>query len=184
MKHLFSSRCPDNETLRRLCARFMDGATSPAEERTIYRAFRSAPSGSLAPDLESMRPMMEWYAALAPRKHRAPLRIAGIAAGLAVLIATSAVLSHSARADNSLYARYEGSYEIRNGKRISDISSIYPALRQAEHTADSIITMLDSLSENLYNLDTESSLLDQALGCIADSTLSLELRRDILSYNM
>lgn len=184
MKHLFSFSHPDPETLRCLCARFMDGATSPAEERAIYRAFAAAAPGSLDPDLERMRPMMEWYASLTPRRHRTPLHIAGIAAGLALLIATGAVLGNAARADNALYARYEGSYEIRNGKRISDVRSIYAALLQAEHTADSIIMLLDSRSEEFSDLETDEHFLDDALGSIADTALAHELRRDILSYNM
>ena len=48
----------NNKEIKKLIERFLDGDTTPAEERRIYAFFARH---RYAGDLERYRPMFEWY---------------------------------------------------------------------------------------------------------------------------
>lgn len=171
---------------RALAARFADGTTTPADERRLYAFFGTHAAGTLDADLEALRPMMMWYASLAAQRHRHSGRRAATAAvaatiGAAAIAGSALLLGHRTDADDTLYARYEGSYVIRGGQRISDVKAIYASLRTAERTADSL-GMLTELPDGIYDADDpDVVLVEQALSGIDDPDVVEEIKRDIFS---
>lgn len=175
------------EAARVLLARFMDGSTSPAEERRLFAFFASSDPGSLSPDLEEVRPMMQWYAAMSPAKKETPRRrfafrfAGGVAAAVTLLIVAAVAFHHysSSPSTQPLYASYEGSYIVRNGKRITDISSIYTTLSRAEYTADSISSATDRWLKEVEET-ADIDIIDEALSAIPDPVLAARIKQEIL----
>ncbi len=171
-----------NDDIRTLIDRFLDGATTPAEEQTLYSYFSSE---SVEPELEQYRAMFAWYASLpgetpvetpAPRPRHVWWHIpAGIAAAMALFVAIAlAILSPQVDEQEALYAMYQGSYIEVNGERITDIRLIYDRLQQAEAFADSIGRAFD---DEVIKAD----MVDQALRGISDAAHASQLRNDIIA---
>lgn len=150
----------EEKEIRRLIARFLAGATTNAEERTLCDYFAGH---DVAPGLAHYRPMFGWYAGgcreeqlpgsglqsrqQAPavqtpagcsrsvRRRRAAVRplawALGLAASLLLLIGAGLGYGHY-QARLQEYAAYEGSYIIRDGKKLTDIREILPELKVAE----------------------------------------------------
>lgn len=172
-------RKSDADAARRLADRFMAGDTTPAEERRLFAFFAMAPEGSLPSDLEAMRPMMAWYASLAPAApRRSRMRaVAAAAAVVAVVAATAVALMPSRSTDDGLYACYQGSYIIRNGRRVSDVREIYSYLQSAERTADSLAVAADI--DIAADIDPGADIVEQALKGIADRELANSIMNEI-----
>ena len=173
---------PDARTAARLLERFLDGDSTPAEERALYALYTSTARGSLAPELEARRDMMEWYAAMAPSRRRRR-RIPAIAAGIGAVVAVAAGLAFAIGGgsddDNDLYACYRGSYVVHNGKRISDLAEIHTALARAEYTADSLLNASERQSQ-LLESDPEARMIDMAVSSIGNPELAGQIRCQLM----
>ncbi|MDE6854469.1 MAG: hypothetical protein K2J38_05380 [Muribaculaceae bacterium] len=174
--------------VRILIAKFLDGSSTPEEERSVYGWFaQNADAG----DLEEYRQMFDWYAALeatAPAADRNELRrrrrgkwlaAAGIAASVALMAGIIApfALSPGADYDSELYATLEGSYVSRGGKTVTDIRLIYDDLIRAEQFADSLQSELDSRD---IDAELQEQILASVTRDISDPVLAESVRRDIL----
>jgi len=179
MKIPFFTRGLDAPTVSRLVERFLDGATTPAEEKTIYHFYAVHPE--LPDELEQYRDMFGWYAAMEPKRARRSWRSAAAAAAVAVLV-VAGVGIFALIADNSeersLYASYEGSYIVRNGQRIDDIRAIYSSLACAEQYADSIMSEADRKAAD-FERNCEQSVIDQAFSAIDDPEVASELKKEM-----
>ena len=119
---------------RLLVQEFLDGITSPEQERWLYAFYRNHNPGSLPADLESYRGMFVWYASLPstakPRRRLSGARIAaftGIAAAAAIAIGAGlSLINRNGRtsAADSAYASYAGSYIVRDGHKITGDAEI------------------------------------------------------------
>lgn len=131
----------DKRYIQQLVQRFLDGETTLAEEQELYARFAS---GNVPHSLRRYTEMFAWYAGgmdetklpAMPARRRAPalrwmVRVAA-AAGICAFFAVGAagILKYQERKD--LYARYEGSFIVRDGKKITDIAKILPELQQVE----------------------------------------------------
>ena len=155
---------------RLLVQEFLDGITSPEQERWLYAFYRNHNPGSLPADLESYRGMFGWYASLPstakPRRRLSGARIAaftGIAAAAAIAVGAGLSLinrsGHTSAAD-SAYASYAGSYIVRDGQRIDEVSAA--------------ATLADSLAN-------DSIALEKAISNINDDELSGFIRNQIFT---
>lgn len=181
------------ETLRSLIQAFLDGNTTPAEEKSIYSAYGTSAPGSLHADLERYRAMFEWYLTLAgsettqaqakpARKSRHWLRYAAAAAVTAAVTLAATFIAdpfHSDR-DSVLYARYAGSYVIKDGKRVSDLDAILVTVMRAEHIADSLRNYSMEL-ENIPDMDDDRTIIKNALSDVNDPALARQLYNDLLN---
>ena len=162
---------------RLLVQEFLDGITTPEQERWLYAFYRNHNPGSLPADLESYRGMFGWYASLPstakPRRRLSGARIAaftGIAAAAAIAVGTGlSLINRNGRtsAADSAYASYAGSYIVRDGQRIDDIVVIYDEVSAAATRADS--------------LANDSIALEKAISNINDDELSGFIRSQIFT---
>jgi hypothetical protein len=121
--------------------RFLNGETSNAEEQELYRFF----AGKDVPHrLRKYQSMFSWYAegmqqTLADRKRHSKLRFytvrLSIAAAILLTIGIGIRLYQDARFEEE-YSCYEGSYIIRNGKKITDLKQILPELKSTIQVAE------------------------------------------------
>lgn len=126
------------QRLRRLVERFEAGETSVAEEQKLFARF--APGKKVPADLEPLRPMMQWYASMAPastkRRGSTVVKWVGVAASLAVVATLAVGLMRSATDPD--FASRGGSYVITNGVKNTNIAAILPDLDRAESTVKRI----------------------------------------------
>lgn len=122
----------DEQKAKEQIERFLNGETTNAEEKELYEFF----AGKDVPhSLKNYQPMFAWYAGgmqrELPRKHRTTFPLwkkLSIAASVVIILSVGLGVYH--HIDNQKYAYLEGSYIIRNGKKITDIKTILPELRQ------------------------------------------------------
>ena len=174
------------ETAALLVEAFLDGATSPAEEESLYAFFRTSSVGSLSPALEEYRPMFSWYDGLKKIENNrmstfwSKFRYAGVACAAAALVAGASFIVRDASAvENPLYAQYDGSYIIRDGKRISDMDMILSTVMQAELLADSLEAVA-AREEEMLDCDYDRILVETALSNVADPALASALKSELL----
>lgn len=176
-----------HDQLRSLVELFLDGGTSPAQEQALYRAFSSAPVGSLPADLEANRSMLAWFdnyssSAAKPKKISFFRRyaMAGIACTLAVMIGVGVFLVKSDAANaNPLVAQYSGSFMIENGHKITDVNKILNKILEAERLTDSLETVAAN-QENILMADYDVQLVESTLSNVADRELAAVLRNELL----
>lgn len=176
-----------HDQLRSLIELFLDGGTSPGQEQALYRAFATAPVGSLPDDLEAHRPMLAWFdnyssPAAQPKKISFFRRytIAGIACTLAIMIGVGLFFAKSDAANaNPLIAQYSGSYMIENGQKISDINKIYSKILEAERLTDSLETVAAN-QEDILLADYDVQLVESTLSNVADRELAALLKNELL----
>lgn len=173
-----------NADVSTLIDRFLDGATSPAEEKALYKFYADSPAGSLEDSLEQYRPMFSWYGSMTPASRRRPVwRYAGVAASVAVLTAAAFTVFGPAHTDsNGLYACYEGSYVVRDGRRISDLNAIHVQLARAEYTADSLLAAAERQADEI-EYDPTEVMIDNTVAGISDSELAMQIRCDLLGID-
>lgn len=140
----------NDDDLRLLIERFLDGDTTLAEEKALREFFTS--SRELPADLSPYREMFGWYAAIdksenalpspelkpAPRRRRlmASLKKATWAAAVVTLFIGAGKSFLSYREQMNEYALYEGSYVIRDGKKITDLRLIIDEVKEADRYAN------------------------------------------------
>ncbi|MDR1762606.1 MAG: hypothetical protein LBR64_01440 [Dysgonamonadaceae bacterium] len=131
----------DENQITELVSRFFEGRTNKAEEREIYEYFAA---GAVPDKLRVYRPLFADFAALdsvsgqeneLPKQENTEQRQAkkrlwftsGIAASVAVLLGLG-IYFHTASATSE--NPYEGSYIIRNGKKITDPKIVGPEIEK------------------------------------------------------
>lgn len=143
----------DEKYIRQQIERFLDGMTSNAEEQELYRYFAS---DDVPGSLRQYREMFRWYAGgmqtSLPRRSRVRrmwFRV-GVAASFLALVGIGfGWYRHQERAE--LYSLYEGSYIVRDGKKITDISQILPELQKQEREAMRLSWQIDHGTYELKN---------------------------------
>lgn len=120
------------QEIQQLTERFLEGATSNAEEQTLYEYFAGE---EVAESLKPYREMFRWYAAGMPQNRtesrETPRRLLAAAASLLLLVGIGFGYRYY-QEQQELYAIYEGSYIIRNGVKNTDIKQILPELQATE----------------------------------------------------
>lgn len=140
-----------------LVDKFLDGATTNAEEQQLYEYFAG---NNVARRLRKYTPMFGWYAggmkgqlpdiwdaACKCRKARTRWIRAAVSTAAAILLIAGVTVAYvQYRQTQRLYATYEGSYIVRNGKKITDIKSILPELKRIEHQARALDSRYKGIS--------------------------------------
>ena len=134
--------------IRQLIERFLDGATTNAEEQMLYDYFAGE---DIAPELMQYRDMFRWYSAGMPemkaKQRRMPLRrILALAASVLLLVGIGFGI-HRYQQQQAEYALYEGSYIIRNGVKTTDISKILPELKATEQSVSEMMKQQNNNTE-------------------------------------
>jgi hypothetical protein len=127
----------DEQKAKEQIERFLNGETTNAEEKELYAFF----AGTGVPrSLKKYQPMFVWYAGgmkgELPKKQYTSFPLwkkLGIAASVVIVLGVGFGVYH--HIDNQKYEYLEGSYIIRNGKKITDIKAILPELRQTNKLA-------------------------------------------------
>lgn len=133
-----------HEEARRLMDKFLDGATSNAEEGKLQAYFTY---GNPAEDLAVYGAMMGWYSELEGSGRRVKSRGSGwlnvrrrwysaVAAASVIAAIAFATIGRTGwmggALDAETLAMYEGSYMMRNGKKVTDLSKIIPVILDQE----------------------------------------------------
>lgn len=128
----------DGRNAREWIERFLNGETSNIEEKELYRFFSSE---DVPHSLKKYRSMFEWYANgmkdELPRPKTHLLRTACGRVGIAAVVTLAMGVGWTAYRyfDHKKYEYLEGSYIIRNGKKITDIKTILPELKRVNEFA-------------------------------------------------
>lgn len=177
----------DNElnSITRLIDRFFDGETSRQEEQTLYSFFRRK---DLPENLMKYRDMFAWYedieasvpaatdagsgsgSAASLRQEENPVRLPhmrpaawiGIAASLLLLLTLGVVYRNTLSPMPKEYMAYQGSYIVRDGRKITDLRIVVPEIQRRERQIEARINALNSdiseaeaASENALILDDD-----------------------------
>lgn len=129
-------------------ARFLAGETDSAEERALYDYFSH---GKVPAEFECYREMFAWYDSLRPTAAADPIRLprfrrwqwTGIAATVALLLGLGFMFRVQTESLPEEYMAYEGSYIIRNGKKITDLRVVVPEIRRNEKLVSERLQQLD-----------------------------------------
>lgn len=168
------TRTVDNSDIRKTIERFLGGETSIAEEKALYAYFSRT---DIPADLEPYRPMFGWYASLgeetgegkdggaAAGSDESPSRVnilslrpwqwLSIAAMLALLLSVGFIFRSPSIPEE--YMAYEGSYIIRDGKKITDLRIVVPEIMRTQQLVN------ESLGEIDMSLETADSAFDRAV---------------------
>ena len=134
--------------IQQMIERFLNGETTNAEEQMLYDYFAGE---DVSPELMQYREMFRWYSAGMPedkgKKRSLPLRrILALAASVLLLVGIGFGI-HRYQQQQAEYALYEGSYIIRNGVKITDISKILPELKATEQKVSEMIKQQNNNQE-------------------------------------
>lgn len=118
---------------QQLIERFLEGATTNAEEQMLYEYFNGK---NIAKGLEAYQEMFRWYADGMPEQKtklhkKTYAKWLAIAASLLLLIGIGFGYRYY-QGQQELYAIYEGSYIVRDGVKNTDIKQILPELQATE----------------------------------------------------
>jgi hypothetical protein len=122
--------------------RFLNGETTNAEEKELYLFFAQ---GDVPEAMLKYKPMFSWYAdgmndPLPVQKHHKRLSLlltrCAIAASIALIVGYGLSLYIGNQEEKSDYSCYEGSYIIRNGKKITDLKTIMPIIKRVDKASD------------------------------------------------
>lgn len=164
IRHRHKSPDITHSQARELISRFLDADTSLDEENALYCYFRQT---NLPKDIEAYRPMFQWYknALTSPAttshnkymwlKRRLIRRIS--VAAITILFLSIGIsfiigLTYNQADDTELYARYDGSYIVRDGIKITDAKVIIPEIQRIER-------MIEQIDEKLSKYDDENTVV-------------------------
>lgn len=183
----------DNSTIHQLIGRFLAGETTTAEEQTLYEFFSR---DEIPSDLLDYKEMFSWYASLkdsastlsAPSKDEPtsskvqllilrPWQWISIAAMIALLFSIGFSLRYPTISLPEEYLAYEGSYIVRDGKKITDLRIVVPEIQRTERLVNEQIETLEANIEApdaaFYNtVETSYDLSDPAIKEIVETTLA------------
>lgn len=159
----------NNRNITQWVERFLDGNTTCAEERELYRYFSRR---ELPAEVEQYREMFSWYATLGgaetanvtPKTENKvrilrlrPWQWVSVAASIAILLAIGFIFRPAASpALSDEYLAYEGSYIIRDGKKITDLSIVVPEILRQEQILNERIAAIEQSFDRADNAMTQS----------------------------
>lgn len=148
--------------------RFLEGMTTNAEEEELYRFFKK---GNVPEELEKYRQMFLWYAdgMQGEPQPKSPhilrlVRISLTVAASVVLVCGLGLGIHQS-AFQKKYEFLEGSYIIRDGKKVTDLKSILPELRKVNKLAvqqEKEIEEFDNFDMEKFIDEIETNQLEQS----------------------
>lgn len=158
----------DKQNAAEWIERFLDGATTNEEEQALYHFFAN---DDVPGKLKKYKPMFDWYAGgmkeslPQPRKHRSlHLTILRLAIAAAIVLAFGVgIRLYTQYEQQKEYACYEGSYIIRNGKKITDMKTIMPVIKKtvlAAERQEKEIHAKSAKHQNSYEKSVEQQALD------------------------
>ena len=118
--------------------RFLDGTTTNAEEKELYRFFIE---GNVPDNLKKYQQMFQWFADGMPGKPRLQRTNVVHWVHISMKVAASIVLVCGLGLGmyqisfQKKYEFLEGSYIIRDGRKVTDLKSILPELRKMNKLA-------------------------------------------------
>ncbi len=182
-----------HEEARRLIEKFFDGATSNAEEAQLHEYFAH---GDIAEDMLPYAGMMGWFADLDASGRREPRAktsvisvkriwrrsaLIGLAAAAAIgLVVTTGIgrlgIGSATEYDQELLEMYEGSYMVRDGKKVTDLKKVLPTILEIERCAakmrNEARSEFTSVRSEMY--DEMYEACDSIINCMAVENLELE----------
>lgn len=164
--------------------KFLNGETTCQEEEALYAYFTEP---SLPKEAEAYREMFTWYASLQSPAERAgtehqvnshteevttkvrilhlrPWQWAGVAAMMAILLTVGFLYQPSREYVSEEYMAYQGSYIIRDGKKITDLNIVVPEILRTEQMLDEQVRAMESSFDEMNNavINAVSSDLDMS----------------------
>jgi hypothetical protein len=137
-----------------LIERFLNGETTLAEEQSLYDYFQGQ---EVDKEIKKYQEMFRWYANGMPEEvlekksktgktfvMRMKWAFIGIAASLLILIGVG-VRNYQKLQEE--YAIYEGSYIVRDGKKMTDIKEILPELKATEQKVEQKVAKMMELKD-------------------------------------
>ncbi len=161
----------NDRNITRWVERFLDGDTTCAEENELYRYFSRR---NLPAEVEQYREMFAWYSSLGgeqiqpelkPVKAENKVRILrlrpwqwiSVAASIAILLAVGFIFRPaSSPALSEEYLAYQGSYIIRDGKKITDLSIVVPEILRQEQLLNERLAAIEQSFDRADNAMTQS----------------------------
>jgi hypothetical protein len=144
----------DRKKIQYLIERFLNGETTLAEEQSLYDYFQGQ---EVDKEFEQYQEMFRWYANGMPeevlgKKAKTSKAIAmrmkwafiGIAASLLILVGVGVRKYQKLQEE---YAIYEGSYIVRDGKKMTDIKEILPELKATEQKVEQKVAKMMELKD-------------------------------------
>ncbi|MDR1203803.1 MAG: hypothetical protein LBL58_19510 [Tannerellaceae bacterium] len=154
-----------------LLERFFDGETSNEEERKLYWFFAQE---NIPVHLRRYKPVFGYFENELKKemnqlpgasaeliegvRHKKPKRRIGVALGIAASLLILLIVSHLFVGKANAFNPYEGSYIVRNGVRITDISVIKPEL---EATIRKALLQEEEANRLLSNLTEPETRFEQ-----------------------
>lgn len=134
--------------IQQLIEQFLDGKTTNAEEQMLYDYFAG---DDIEPEFAKYREMFQWYSDGMPeikgKERTMPIRrIIALAASVLLLVGIGIGIYRHLQQQQE-YALYEGSYIIRNGVKITEISKILPELKATEQTVTDMMNQQNNNKE-------------------------------------
>ncbi|MCM1076233.1 MAG: hypothetical protein NC411_02590 [Bacteroides sp.] len=173
----------DNSNIHTIINRFLDGETTLDEEKALYAFFKRP---DLPPEAAPYREMFQWYASIASanatdvcktdneadrqsRNRLSALRVlplrpwqwAGVAAMLALLLTIGITMRRPYVPEE--YLSYEGSYIVRDGKKITDLNIVVPEIMRTEKLIDESMDAIDMSLDEVDNAFDSTVLSDYDL---------------------
>lgn len=150
--------------------KFLDGETTCREEKELYDYF-SRPS--LPEDAEAYREMFAWYSSLQIGNentnknsihhlsddassrvrilHLRPWQWISVAATVALLLTAGFIFQPSREYVSEEYMAYQGSYIIRDGKKITDLNIVVPEILRTEQMLDEQLSQMNRSFDEMDN---------------------------------
>lgn len=180
----------NDKNINQWVEKFLNGETSNAEERELYRYF-SQPE--IPAEAEPYREMFAWYASLLPAQAEMPekaqeepeeaepekvriLRLrpwqwVSVAATIALLFTLGFIFRPTGASLSDEYMAYQGSYIIRDGKKITDLSIVVPEILRAEQMLNDRVNEVDRSFDEMNEamINSVSSELDMSNPAIREA---------------
>lgn len=150
--------------------KFLDGETTCREEKELYDYF-SRPT--LPQDAEAYREMFAWYSSLQIDTentnknsihhlsddasshvrilHLRPWQWISVAATVALLLSAGFIFQPTREYVSEEYMAYQGSYIIRDGKKITDLNIVVPEILRTEQMLDEQLSQMDRSFDEMNN---------------------------------
>ncbi len=170
--------------IRSLIDKFLDGETSVEEEKVLFRYFGS---GNAAGELKEYESMFRWYASLSEKKPGGdqvpPYRriwqwIASAAVLVLIFSAGWFVRDYSY---NQKYIEYKGSYIVRDGKKITDLSIVGPEAERLVREYDERIRVAERQAREM---DSRISVILPADLDTSDPEISRIVGEDVIKIEI
>ncbi len=165
----------NKQNVKEWVEQFLDGKTTNSEEQELYQFF----SGNDIPEeMKKYKEMFQWYqdgmkAPLPKRIHKRskqlyPILLRISIAAIVILVCGISLKLYLPK-ESPKYSCYEGSYIIRNGKKITDLHTIMPILQKTIKDADKKEAYVENIIKKDINVkDPEREIEKEILKNVPD----------------